>query len=94
MKKVKRFPWEPDYVLPHPGEHLREHLKAIGMKQTELAIWTGIARSAINNIIAGRRDIGPVTALALEGALKIDAEYWLRLQASHDLSKARKAAKR
>jgi HTH-type transcriptional regulator/antitoxin HigA len=45
--------------------------------------------SFLNEVIKGKRSVHAHLAIALESALGISAEYWLRLQMQYDLSKAR-----
>ncbi len=80
---------------PHPGEHLREdflpeyHLtagalaKAMGLKD----------RTRVERIIRGLQPITADTALRLGRVFGTTAQFWVNLQAIHDLSKAEIAAR-
>jgi len=72
-----------------PGELLAEELEARGMTQKELADRTGRPEQAISEIINGRKSITHDTALELEKVLGISAEFWVNLESSYQLTKAR-----
>lgn len=70
----------------HPGEMLMEEFIApLGIKQTDLAERLGISYPRLNEIINGKRGITPDTALRLERALGMEAQFWLNLQTVWDL---------
>jgi addiction module HigA family antidote len=50
-----------------------------------------VPANRITELVSGRRDITGDTALRLERVLGVSAEFWMRLQASHDLTKAKAA---
>src|SRR6266508_4258362 len=68
--------YEPRRVSP-PGGTLQDILDERGMAQNELAERTGLTAKAINEIIKGKMAITPDTALKLERALGLPAEFWL-----------------
>jgi addiction module HigA family antidote len=68
--------YEPRRVSP-PGGTLQDILDERGMAQNELAERTGLTPKAINEIIKGKMAITPDTALKLERALGMAAEFWL-----------------
>jgi addiction module HigA family antidote len=72
-----------------PGELLAEELEARGMTQRELADRTGRPGQKISEIINGKKSITYDTALELEKVLGIPAHFWVNLEASYQLSKAR-----
>lgn len=74
----------------HPGEILREELKARGLTQSACAALIGRSVQVVNRIITGKQSITPDTALDLERGLGVSADFWVRLQADHDLWVARK----
>ncbi|OPX23655.1 MAG: addiction module antidote protein, HigA family [Planctomycetales bacterium 4484_113] len=80
----------PDVAIP-PGELLRETVEALGMTQAELARRTGRPTQTINDIIQGRTEITPETALQLEKALGSPAYLWLGLEKDYRFNKARLA---
>lgn len=78
----------PDWSI-HPGEILREELRAREITQTAFAVMAGRPLNVINMIIKGRKGISANTALDLERALGVSANFWARLQAEHDVWVAR-----
>jgi len=73
----------------HPGEILREELKARELTQAACAEAAGRSVQVVNLIITGKKRITPDTALDLERALGVSADFWSRLQVDHDLWVAR-----
>ncbi len=80
----------PDIAIP-PGETLAETLEAMGISQAELARRTGRPVQAISEIIQGKKEITPETALALECVLGVPAHVWIGLEADYRTVKARLA---
>lgn len=71
---------------PHPGKILeKEFLEPLEMTQTELAQKLDVAYPRINEIINGKRNITPETALMLGRVFEVSAEFWLDLQMKYDL---------
>jgi addiction module HigA family antidote len=79
----------PEKRIPtHPGEVLLvEFLDALGMSQVEFAAHLGIPIQRVNEIIKGKRGVTPDTAWLFSQALGTSPEFWLNLQAAHDLAK-------
>ena len=78
----------------HPGEILwYEFLKPMGVTQLAFSIKLGIPIQRLNGIIKGRRGISAETAWLLAKELKTSAEFWMNLQAVHDLYHARRRMK-
>jgi addiction module HigA family antidote len=75
--------------LAHPGEHLREdYLPAFKLSAGALAKAMGLKdRSRIEQLVRGQRAITADTALRLGRVFGTSAEYWMNLQAQHDLSR-------
>ena len=69
----------------HPGELIFDELKARNIKQRAFAESINMSYSLLNMLIKGKRNINAEIALMLEKALGIDANYWMRLQASYEL---------
>ena len=67
----------------------KEFLEPLGMSQVELAAWIGASYPRINELIHGKRGVTPDTALRLEQAFGMDAQFWLNLQLAWDLYHAR-----
>lgn len=76
----------------HPGEILcEEFLKPLGFTQVALAKHLGVPVQRINELVRGKRGVTPETAWLLAGALGTTPEFWITLQANHDLVRARPA---
>lgn len=76
-----------DRIATHPGVILlKEFLEPMGLSQKAVAAHIGIPVQRINEIIRGKRGVSPDTAWLLSEAFKTSPEFWLNLQASHDLS--------
>ncbi|WP_340647145.1 HigA family addiction module antitoxin [Phenylobacterium sp.] len=75
--------------LAHPGEHLREdYLPAFKLSAGALAKAMGLKdRSRIEQLVREQRAITSDTALRLGKVFGTSAEYWMNLQAQHDLSR-------
>ncbi len=85
--------WRPDWSI-HPGEILREALHVRGLTQAALARMLHRPAQVINEIIGGKKAITAATALDLEAAVGISAEFWVHAQASHNLTVARQGRRR
>ncbi len=72
-----------------PGEFLKEELEARGWTQIDLAEILGRPAQAISEIIAGKKAITPETAKELANALGTSAQYWLNLESSYQLGRAK-----
>ena len=72
-----------------PGRILRQELDARGMTQRDLAKLVGRPEQTISMIVRGYKRITARTALELEAALGISAEFWVRLEADYRLALAR-----
>ena len=83
----------PTHRIPtHPGIVLRkEFLEPLGISQMALSKHLEIPIQRINGIVRGRRAITPETAWLLAEALGTTPEFWINLQAAHDLALSRPA---
>src|SRR5437660_12503345 len=78
----------------HPGEHLAEELKELGMSAAELARQLDVPTNRVTEILNGRRAITGDTALRLAHFFGTTAEFWLNLQSLYEIRVAhRKAGK-
>jgi len=77
----------PENRIPtHPGEILRgEFLEPLGITQVAFAKHLGVPVQRINELIRGKRGVTAQTAWLLSEALGTTPEFWLNLQATHDL---------
>jgi antitoxin HigA-1 len=64
----------------HPGEHLAEELRELGMSAAELARQLDVPTNRVTEILNGRRAITGDTALRLAHFFGTTAEFWLNLQ--------------
>jgi addiction module HigA family antidote len=74
----------------HPGEHLAEELRELGMSAAELARRLGVPTNRITEILNGRRAITGDTALRLAHFFGTSAEFWLNLQSLYEIRVARR----
>lgn len=78
------------HAPPHPGELVREDcLKPLGLSITKAAAALGVSRKTLSEIVNRRAGVSPEMAIRLSKAFGGGAEVWLRMQAAHDLWKAR-----
>lgn len=75
-----------------PGEILLEAIEERGISQSDLARRMGRPIKTINEIVNGKAAITPETAIQLELALGISAEFWNNLEASYRVHQARARA--
>jgi addiction module HigA family antidote len=77
-------------IPTHPGVILsQEFLAPLGMSQVAFAAHLGVPVQRINELVRGKRGITPETAWLLSQALDTTPEFWINLQASFDLARAR-----
>ena len=80
----------PRRVTTHPGEILdEEFLKPLAMSAHALAMALHVPATRIGSILKGERSVTADTALRLARFFGTSAEFWVNLQAMHDLTKAR-----
>jgi addiction module HigA family antidote len=72
----------------HPGEHLAEELREIGISAAELARQIEVPTNRVTGIINGQRAISADTALRLGHWFGTSAEFWLNLQKLYELRTA------
>ncbi len=81
----------------HPGEHLAEELKELGISAAEIARQIEVPTNRVTQIINGKRAISGDTALRLAHFFGTTAEFWINLQGIYELrvaqSKSGKAIK-
>jgi antitoxin HigA-1 len=80
----------PKRVTTHPGEVLNEEfLKPLGLSANALAIALRVPATRIGAIVKGERAVTADTALRLARFFGTSPEFWVNMQATHDLTKAR-----
>ena len=81
-----------DFPPIHPGEILlEEFLKPLGITQYRVAKDISVPQRRIGEIVQGKRAISADTALRLARYFDIEPEFWMNLQARHDLRQAEAA---
>jgi addiction module HigA family antidote len=73
----------------HPGEHLAEELKELGISAAELARQIDVPVNRVTGILNGQRSITADTALRLGHWFGTSPEFWLNLQKLYELRLAR-----
>src|SRR5438270_8317734 len=74
----------------HPGEHLVEELKELGMSAAELARRLDVPTNRITGILNGQRAVTGDSALRLAHFFGTSPEFWLNLQSLYELRLAEK----
>jgi antitoxin HigA-1 len=69
----------------HPGEHLAEELKELGMSAAELARNLDVPTNRVTAILHSQRSITGDTALRLGHFFGTAPEFWLNLQSIYEL---------
>src|ERR1017187_10544021 len=69
----------------HPGEHLAEQLKELGMSAAELGRQLNVPTNRITGILNGQRAITGDSALRLAHFFGTSAAFWLNLQKIYEL---------
>lgn len=76
----------------HPGEHLAEELKALGMSAAKLARQLKVPTNRVTGILNGQRAVTGDTALRLGHFFGTSPEFWLNLQSLYELRRAEQQA--
>jgi addiction module HigA family antidote len=80
----------PNRVTTHPGEVLNEEfLKPLGMSVNALAIALRVPATRVGAIVKAERAVTADTALRLARFFNTRPEFWMNLQAMHELTKTR-----
>jgi len=69
----------------HPGEHLAEELRALGMSAAAFARQLDVPTNRITGIVNGQRALTGDTALRFAHFFGTSAEFWLNLQTLYNL---------
>jgi antitoxin HigA-1 len=69
----------------HPGEHLAEELRGIGITAAELSRQIDVPVNRITGIIHGQRGITADTALRLGHWFGTTPQFWMNLQQLYEL---------
>lgn len=74
----------------HPGSWLRAELvEPHGLNVTEAAAKLHVTRQAMSNLLGGRAGLSAEMAIRFEKAFGVRADTLMRMQAAHDLARAR-----
>lgn len=82
MAKIEMLPAE------HPGVFIAEELEARGWTQADLAFVMDWDASQLNRMVTGLDNVSAKTALLLEDAFDVPAEFFVNLQRMYDLGRA------
>ncbi len=94
MKNTQTLPELIPHKATHPGILIADELDSRDdLNQKDLAHLLDVKVSFLNEIIKGKRPITADTALVLEKALDIPADFWMKFQIQYDLDTARIKAK-
>lgn len=74
----------------HPGEHLAEELRELGITAAELSRQIDVPVNRITSIINGQRGITADTALRLGHWFGTSPQFWMNLQQQYELRLAEK----
>lgn len=74
--------YQPNEVSP-PGDTLRDLMDERDLSQAELSRRLGRPTQAINEILAGKKEITEDTAIELERVLQVPAHFWLTREAQY-----------
>lgn len=76
-------------IRTHPGELLHtEYLIPLSLSASRLAEEIGVPTNRLTEIIRKRRGVTADTAIRLGLRFGTTPQFWMNLQAAHDLSKA------
>jgi antitoxin HigA-1 len=74
----------------HPGEHLAEELRELGISASNLARQLNVPANRITAILHGQRAISGDTALRLAHFFGTTPEFWLNLQSLYEIRLAQR----
>jgi len=72
-----------------PGDFIREEMETRGWLPADLARRAGWSIRFLKGLIDGKRALTADAALALADAFGTSAEYWMNLESSYQLQRAR-----
>jgi addiction module HigA family antidote len=78
----------------HPGRLIQSAcLEPLKLSVSEAARVLGVSRPTLSSLINGRAALSAEMAIRLEKAFGSTADAWVRMQAAHDLARARRRAR-
>ncbi|HLM15034.1 MAG TPA: HigA family addiction module antitoxin [Reyranella sp.] len=72
--------------ISHPGRLLKRELVARALSANRLAIAIGVPSGRVTDILNGRRSISADTAVRLGRYFGNRPQFWMDLQAQHDIA--------
>ena len=75
---------------PHPGTTIAAELKARGLSVSRASLMMRMPQSRLARIVNGERAITAESALRLGAFFKVSPQFFMNLQAQHDLALASK----
>lgn len=78
------------HIPIHPGEHLAQELRELGITAAELSRQIDVPVNRITSIINGQRGITADTALRLGHWFGTSPQFWMNLQQQYELRLAEK----
>ena len=78
---------------PHLGELIRESMDEVGWNVTETATQLGCERGTLSRVLNGKTGVSASMALALEDIGWGTANHWMRMQASYEITQARRRSR-
>lgn len=75
----------------HPGEVLKDEMAALDLSANAFAKALGVPTNRVTGILKEQRSITADTALRLSRFFGTSPDFWMGLQASYDVKKAREA---
>src|SRR5205823_12879417 len=73
----------------HPGAFLVEILDESGLSQAQFARMIGVSSMRVSHVVKGTRLVTAELALLFGRAFGQSPQYWLNLQSTYDLQKAK-----
>ena len=90
LSTITRGVATPNRLTTHPGEVLAEEfLQPFGLSVNALAMALRVPATRMGAIVKGERAVTADTALRLARFFGTSAEFWINLQAMHDLTRAK-----
>jgi addiction module HigA family antidote len=75
-------------TIIHPGEHLAEELRELGLSAAALARQLNVPTNRLTQILNGRRAISGDTALRLGHFFGTSPQFWMNLQSLYEVRQA------
>lgn len=67
----------------------KEYLAPLGITQVALAAHIGVPVQRVNELVRGKRGVTAETAWLLAQAFDTAPDFWMNLQAAHELARTR-----